>query len=331
MTSRRKFISALAIGATAGAAGGAFVLRRSRWSRDAYVKSDRSQVAILRADATTIGSPRSSAAASRCASRRPGPPGRPRRTWSSDPRGAINTSPALIAAAARVFRSLDARDVIVAEGPGHRRDNDYLLDASGLRATLADVKVPYVDLNTDRVRRVPARSHFTGIADLWLPEAIVSADLVVSMAKLKTHHWAGVTLSMKNLFGIMPSMVYGWPKNVLHQHGIENSIVDINASLPVPRFAIVDGIIGMEGNGPIQGTAKRSGFVAFGSDLVAVDSTCARLMTIEPSRIGYLQSADEFLGNVAEERIDMLGEAVETLRQDFDVLDRFRKLKPSAS
>jgi uncharacterized protein (DUF362 family) len=147
------------------------------------------------------------------------------------------------------------------------------------------------------------------------------------MPKLKTHHHAGATLSMKNLFGIMPGTHYGWPKNFLHVHGIPNSIVDINASLPIERFNIVDGIVGMEGNGPIQGTAKRSGCLVFGADPVAVDATCARLMSLEPWRIAYLANAEPFLGNVADERIDHVGEPLDTLRQDYRVLEQFRDLK----
>ena len=72
------------------------------------------------------------------------------------------------------------------------------------------------------------------------------------MPKLKTHHWAGVTLSLKNFFGCMPGRVYGWPKNVLHVRGIPESILDINAAVR-PHLAIVDGIVGMEGDGPIMG------------------------------------------------------------------------------
>ena len=58
---------------------------------------------------------------------------------------------------------------------------------------------------------------------------------------------------MKNLFGVMPGLYYGWPKNVLHHAGIGGSILDINAAVK-PHLAIVDGIIGMEGDGPIMGT-----------------------------------------------------------------------------
>ena len=119
-------------------------------------------------------------------------------------------------------------------------------------------KVRYVDLNSDDVRATPVRSSFTSFKQLYLPETLFNADLLVSMPKLKTHHWAGVTLSLKNLFGIIPGTVYGWPKNILHWQGIDNSILDINSSLPLPQFAIVDGIVGMEGNGPLQGQAKNA-------------------------------------------------------------------------
>ncbi len=63
--------------------------------------------------------------------------------------------------------------------------------------------------------------------------------------------------SLKNMFGVVPGSVYGWPKNALHWAGINGSIVDINSSLPIPRFAIVDGIVGMEGNGPLQGRDEK--------------------------------------------------------------------------
>jgi len=246
-----------------------------------------------------------------------------------DPAGVINTHPAVIAAAIEVLKSLGARQVIVAEGPGHRRDNEYLLTASNFYTMLKEHQTPYVDLNYDDVRLLPLRSRFTTLRQLYFPETVLAADLLVSMPKLKTHHWVGVTLSMKNLFGLMPSAIYGWPKNVLHWAGIAESIVDINSTLPVPHFAIVDGIMGMEGNGPIQGDPKAGGFLLFGDDLVAVDATAARLMTIDPGRISYLASAGEFLGNLAQERIVQIGEEIKTYQQDFRVIDRFQHLKVS--
>ena len=104
---------------------------------------------------------------------------------------------------------------------------------------------------------------------------------MVSLPKLKTHHWAGVTLSQKNLFGVMPGAVYGWPKNALHHAGLQQAILDIAAAVK-PQLAIVDGIVGMEGDGPIMGQPRRSGVIVCGESLPAVDATCARLMAIPP-------------------------------------------------
>jgi uncharacterized protein (DUF362 family) len=248
-----------------------------------------------------------------------------------DPRGVINTHPAVIEAAIDSFRSLGAAQVVVAEGPGHRRDNEYLLSASGLYDVIQEHRVRYVDLNTDDVRATPLRSSFTDLKQLYLPESLYGADLLVSMPKLKTHHWVGVTLSLKNMFGVVPGVVYGWPKNILHWQGIHQSILDINSSLPLPQFAIVDGIVGMEGNGPLQGQAKSSGVLIFGDDLVAVDATAARLMTIEPQKIDYLAKAGEFLGNLNQEKIEQIGERLDKLRQDFLVIEDFQKLKKMTS
>lgn len=244
-----------------------------------------------------------------------------------DPDGVINTNPLVIEAAIDCFRTLGARQVLVAEGPGHRRDNEYLLTASGIYGVIKEHRVPYVDLNSDDLRPARLLSSFTKLEQLYLPETLYNADLLVSMPKLKTHHWAGVTLSLKNMFGVVPGSVYGWPKNILHWQGIHNSILDINSSLPVRQFAIVDGIVGMEGNGPLQGQSIDSGVLIFGEDLVAVDATAARLMKIEPKKIKYLAEAGEFLGNVNYESIEQIGESLEPLQKDFRVIEEFKDLK----
>jgi uncharacterized protein (DUF362 family) len=134
---------------------------------------------------------------------------------------------------------------------------------------------------------------------------------------------------MKNLFGIVPGALYGWPKNLLHWVGIQGSIIDINAALDVPRFNIVDGIVGMEGNGPIQGDAIQVGVIVMGADTVAVDATCSRLMNIDPWKIGYLAEVEPFLGNVALEAIEQRADDLSTHRADFRVLEAFDHTKAS--
>ena len=85
------------------------------------------------------------------------------------------------------------------------------------------------------------KANYSGLGELWLPRAVLESDFVVSMPKVKTHHWAGVTLSLKNMFGVVPGMKYGWPKNLLHWSGIHESILDICATVPI-HFVIADGI-----------------------------------------------------------------------------------------
>jgi uncharacterized protein (DUF362 family) len=323
---RRQFL----IGTTAAASFSALATGcQARWSNKAYRKTVQSRVAILPAANYEIPLTDTIKQGIRLAGLEP----QGKRVVLKpnlvefDPTGVINTNPAVVAATIDAFRSLGAREVVVAEGPGHRRDTEYLLTASGLYAALEDQHTPFTDLNLDDVQRHPLLSHYTPLEHIYFPATITDADLLVSMPKMKTHHWVGVTLSLKNMFGIMPGSVYGWPKNVLHWSGIEKSIIDINSSLPVPQFAIVDGIVGMEGDGPVDGQAKSAGVLIFGQDMVAVDATASRLMGIDPGKVGYLAEAGKFLGNVESENIQQVGEAVDYLQQDFRLLASFQHLK----
>ena len=242
----------------------------------------------------------------------------------------INTDPAMIAAAIAAFRQLGAQEVIVAEGPGHNRDVESLLSLSGVDGAIRDEKVKFVDLNLDSISPVNITSNYTGLSQFFFPHTILGADLVVSMPKLKTHHWAGVTLSLKNLFGTIPGVKYGWPKNFLHWYGIEESIADI-ASTIQPGFAIVDGIIGMEGDGPLHGTPVNSGVIVMGDNLTAVDATATRIMGFYPEQIQHLSLMIPYGGTINGALIRQLGEPLFTMPEKFKVLrhNTFVTEKPS--
>lgn len=239
----------------------------------------------------------------------------------------INTDPRLVLAARELFLKLGAAQVWIGEGPGHRRDTWDLADQAGYRRIVSDFDDRFIDLNLDDVEPVKA---FDKSMDLYLPKTLLHADMVVSVAKMKTHHWAGATLSMKNFFGVVPSAIYGWPKNLLHYQGIDRSIVELNRIIR-HSFAIVDGIVAMEGNGPIQGTPVPAGVVVMGRDVAAVDATCARLMKLDPLKIKYLTDASALgidgLGAIEESSIEQRGEQVSTLARPFAVLDDFASLR----
>jgi uncharacterized protein (DUF362 family) len=233
--------------------------------------------------------------------------------------GHINTHPLVVRAAAEAFLHLGAARVLVAEGSGHRRDAYLILENSGFADILAEDALPFIDLNNSPLITVQNQGRRTRFKNLVLPRDLLDVDIIVSMPKLKTHHWVGVTLAMKNLFGVMPGAYYGWPKNLLHIAGIENSILDIAATVK-PQLSIVDGIVGMEGDGPICGTPVESNVLIMGSNIVAVDATCARIMGLPPEKISYLRDASQTLGPVRESEIEQRGETIASVMTPFKLL-----------
>jgi uncharacterized protein (DUF362 family) len=232
----------------------------------------------------------------------------------------INTHPLVLRGAVEAFFRLGAASVMVAEGPGHRRDTLAVYEESGLADVLTEDRIPFHDLNYITGYDFPNAGRQSRLKTLTFPGLFQEVDWIVSVAKMKTHHWAGATLSMKNMFGVMPGIYYGWPKNVLHQVGIENSILDINATLK-PHFAIVDGIVGMEGDGPIMGDPKKVGVLVMGRNLAAVDATCCRIMGIDPYKVSYLERADNWLGPISDKSIEQRGETIASVRTNFNLID----------
>ncbi len=241
-----------------------------------------------------------------------------------EPDSAINTHPMLVHAAMEAFRALGAQ-VSIGEGPGHRRNTLDMAEAAGYFETIPGFETIFTDLNLDTATEVRLDNPHSRLKSVYLAQSAVSCDLLVSMPKMKTHHWVGATLSMKNLFGTVSGGVYGWPKNILHWAGIPQCVADLYRTLP-RHFAIVDGIVGMEGNGPIQGTPRRAGVVVVGRDLAAVDASCCQIMSIDPRRIEYLRLAvgdvNELVGSIRQ-----TGELVETARTPFDLLPEWSAIR----
>lgn len=237
----------------------------------------------------------------------------------------INTNPVLVAAAAEAFYAAGAASVKIAEGPGHRRMTLDMAESAGFFASIPRFEQIFTDLNTDDVQRVILANPASKLSELYLPNTVFDCDLLVSMPKMKTHHWAGATLSMKNLFGVVPGNVYGWPKNILHWSGIDESIVDLQNLFP-KQFAIVDGIEAMEGNGPILGTSKHMGLIVAGDHPASVDATCCQIMGIALEQVRYLTLTAKRTP-WSWNTIEQSGEKISAVRSTFALhpdLQRFR-------
>ena len=224
----------------------------------------------------------------------------------------IHTNPAIVEAMVKLCIKEGASIVRVGEGSGHRRNMEAVLADSGLGAILRNLGVEFVDLNTDEVISVPNLGFHTGFKNLYFSKKAYESQVLVSMPKLKTHHWATVTLSLKNLFGIASGQAYGWPKNELHFRGIDNSICDIN-SCRKADLVLVDALTGMEGDGPLYGEKVNPNALVMGSDPVAVDATCARWMGFDPAKISHiLKCANSGVGNMDLAKIRIDGNSLET-------------------
>ena len=234
-----------------------------------------------------------------------------------EPGHPITTHPQMIKAAVQLVDYLGAAKITIAEGPGHMRDTEYLLAATGIGAMCSELGLPFLDLNLDDLEKREIEDSFSRLKYFYLPNTILQADAIVSLPKMKTHHWVGVTASMKNLFGVVPGRKYGYPKNILHTRGIPNCILDLNRMLR-PALALVDGIVAMEGDGPINGTAKNTKVMIVSDDLAAVDATCARIMDFDPHSLSYIRLAGQVIGNIETSDIDIVGATVDAVAQKFE-------------
>jgi uncharacterized protein (DUF362 family) len=144
---------------------------------------------------------------------------------------------------------------------------------------------------------------------------IVTNSAIISAAKMKTHAVTGVTLGLKNMFGLLSTKA----KFKYHFKNMDKVISDI-CSVLIPHFSIIDGFIAMEGNGPVGGTPVNMGVIVSGFDPVAVDATTSRIMGFDPNNILHiLNSHRRGLGEIEEQKITILGSTIQ------DVLRNFKK------
>jgi uncharacterized protein (DUF362 family) len=228
-----------------------------------------------------------------------------------------STNPKIVGAVLVLLGELGAGKVLVGDGSAFRRDTYSVAKSTGLAQELDSHGVPFIDLNYDELVPVKARDGWIKNTDvLWLPRHVIEADYILSVPKLKAHHWAGVTLSIKNLLGIIPGSRYGWPKNIIHVNGISATILGLYQSLP-PVVSIIDGIVGMEGNGPLFGKPVQHGLLAAGSDPLAVDVICTQLMGFSIDNIPYLSGA-AWAGIGQALRIETRGIPPDQLQQHYE-------------
>ena len=215
--------------------------------------------------------------------------------------------------------------VNVGEGPGHVRDTEMALVESGVGEQLDDSQLPFADLNYEEVGWIKECRPGQHAQRIFLSQLRGRSRSDRFHAQAQDAPLGRIHRRAKEPLRHDPGIKYGWPKNVLHHAGIPQTVFDINASLP-KAIAIVDGIVCMEGDGPIMGSPKPMGLVVIGTHPTAVDATIARIMQLNPEAVSYLQLAGGLtglnpLGPLAEQAIRQCGERWQDVSQSFEILD----------
>jgi uncharacterized protein (DUF362 family) len=227
------------------------------------------------------------------------------KTWDTG----ATTDPLVVEAILKKLSDLPIKPYVV-ESDATMTNADEAFEVTGMKEMCERNGVECINLRhvEDRVT-VPIINGET-LDSITVPR-IVTESAIISAAKLKTHMATGVTLGMKNLFGLLPDKM----KAKYHLKGISKVVVDI-ASVIKPAITVIDGFVAMEGRGPTNGTPIQMNLIIAGKDVVATDATGCRVMGIDPHKIKHIMKANEKgIGNI--DNINIKGEKIENVTRQF--------------
>jgi uncharacterized protein (DUF362 family) len=202
--------------------------------------------------------------------------------------------------------------VFVVESDASMTNADDACRATGIQDVCNRTGVEFLNLRREKDRvELPIPNGET-LKTIKVPRIVVESA-VINAAKLKTHKATGVSLGMKNMFGLLPEKT----KFKYHLRNISKVVLDINTVLK-PQFTVIDGFYALEGPGPTSGTPVKMDLVIAGRDVVAVDATACRVIGIEPSEIYHIRRAyEKGLGEMKETRINVVGSEIERVKREF--------------
>ncbi len=216
----------------------------------------------------------------------------------------IVTHPSVLKAVVEKVKTMEPESIVVGDNPGlfNYGDNEKSFEITGLMDAACGY---YENIGNDSVK-VDFNPEFLPVVSL--SQAVVDADIIISLPKFKTHGLTVITGAIKNSYGFLP----GAQKARLHKiagspQRFHEMLVDV-FKLRVPDLFIVDAVVGMEGNGPASPDLRDIGLVLASDNAVAMDAVIATLMGCDPGRLRFLQKAREVgLGDYELEKIEVIG------------------------
>lgn len=209
-------------------------------------------------------------------------------------------------------------DISFGDSPGFG-DPRKAAEKSGLMAVAKKYNVKYDDFKDT----VQVKLDNSILCKSWnVARAPYESDIIITLPKLKTHAMAYFTGAVKNQFGcISGTQKATWHTRMPDANNFCKMLLDLN-TLVGTNFAILDGIIAMEGNGPKSGNPNKMNTLIMGSSLTAVDSVAVRLVGYDNVLdIPVLKEAYDYQwGKVLPEEIEVLGESIESMKaKDFEL------------
>ncbi len=217
-----------------------------------------------------------------------------------------NTSMAVLRALLRIIREVrPTSKIIIGESDVGTNVKGRILSKTyelmEFHKLVKEFKVEILNFTEEKKVEVPLKRGLY-FKKITVPSHAYNADLIINIPKIKTHKYAKLTCSLKNMFGVIPN-----PRRVIYHKHLNEAIVDINQAFGQKIIALVDGIISMEGNGPVYGTPVKTNLILSSTDLVALDYVVAKMIGLAPDDIQYITLA-ESVGLGSTKNIDVIGD-----------------------
>jgi uncharacterized protein (DUF362 family) len=209
-----------------------------------------------------------------------------------------NTAPEITAAVCELLAERAGR-IVVGESDGLREGADAAIRISGYEEIGRELGVEV--MNFSRQPRTGVECGPAGTVEL--PRILLEADVFITLPVLKTHALTWFTGALKNQWGCLPQH-----DRILYHRWLDPMLVALERQLR-PAFALMDGIVGMEGRGPTNGKPRRMNVILASRDPVSLDAAAMRLIGLDPRRARHVRmAADAGLGRFEESEIDLDGD-----------------------
>jgi len=213
---------------------------------------------------------------------------KPNILYAAKPEKAVTTHPAVLKAAIQYLQK-NGNTIFVGDSPAYH-NQDAAGSRTGLKQVTEDCGAIWQDFN--QAAAVPCPDGRL-VRSFQLASILKDVDIVISLAKMKTHSLMYYTGAMKNLFGL----VAGLSKSAFHlrfpdRDNFAQMIVDLNLAVK-PNYAIMDAVVAMEGPGPGSGYPRNAGLLLASDNVLALDLTAARIMGYKAETLPILSQALE--------------------------------------